>query len=113
MKQNFWARWHNTFGMFLCLAVAAIFIACSCEDTKKDRDKFYVNEDFTVVALQKFPASGRYMIIQRNITPEMHAELTSVNWDPLKDVDIIYDLEVGSTVHFEYINKERFFKSEP
>ena len=120
----------KAFMIILLIQVSAIFVACSTEEelAKKKAETYYLNEDFVLAdrkevitydSDRRVPTKIRTWVIYRivgNSSDSIEvAEILSKAEGTASDFNITTDLwfnkPVGSMLHFEYIRKNRFFKT--
>ena len=96
----------------LMVGVFAIFASCDGE-SKPDPDIHYINIDFIIVEKISSVGSGRLtskaFLIRGTKDTTLYSEYVDLYRYTMTD-SVYYSNEVGDTLHFDYIRKNRFFK---
>ena len=101
-------------GVFIPLMVGLITTFTSCEGkSKPDPDIHYINMDCVIVEKISSVGSGRltskaFLIRDAKVTT-LYSEFVDLYRYTMTD-SVYYSNEVGDTLHFDYIRKNRFFK---
>lgn len=92
----------------------------SCKNNVADPEIHYLKEKCVIMAKGgyserngKFSNQGKYFLIRRVLDTTEYTELAGYNWAPLADYygsSIYYSKNIGDTLFFDYIRKERFWK---
>ena len=97
----------------IALSIGIIAIFASCEGrSKPDSNIHYINMDCVIV--EKIPSveSGRHskaFLIRSVKDTTLYSEYLDLYRYTMPD-SVYYSNEVGDTLHFDYIRKNRFFK---
>lgn len=100
---------------FIALVVGIITIFASCEnEVKPNANIHYINMDCVIV--EKIPSVGSFgrhtskaFLIRGVKDTTLYSEYVGVRQYIMPD-SVYYNHEVGDTLHFDYIRKNRFFK---
>lgn len=103
------------------LLLALLVIAGACNHTKNNPDLYYdltgvivaMNDDDQELTKDKFhrPVLCANVLIRQTKDTMLFVELSTCK-DNLIDKAWYYNHDVGDTVHFDFINKKRFFRIE-
>lgn len=119
----------KAFMIILLIQTSAIFVGCSTEEEmiKKKAETYYMNETFVLVDRKEVitydtdrnqPTKIRTWVIYRAIpensdsidVAEILSEESGNGGDFIITTDLWFNRPIGSTLHFEYIRKNRFFR---
>ena len=96
----------------LMVGVFAIFASCDSK-SKPDPDIHYINIDCIIVEKISSVGSGRLtskaFLIRDTKDTTLYSEYVDLYRYTMTD-SVYYSNEVGDTLHFDYIRKNRFFK---
>jgi len=120
----------KAFMIILLIQVSAIFVACTTEEelAKKKAKTYYLNEDFVLADRKEVitfdtdndkPTKIRTWVIYRIVgnssdsieVAEILSEVDSRSSDFSITTDLWFNKPIGSVLHFDYIRKDRFFKT--
>jgi hypothetical protein len=101
-------------GVFIPLMVGLITVFTSCEGkSKPDSNIHYINMDCIIVEKISSVESGRHtskaFLIRSVKDTTLYSEYLDLYRYTMPD-SVYYSNEVGDTLHFDYIRKNRFFK---
>ena len=101
-------------GVFIPLMVGLITVFTSCESkSKPDSNIHYINMDCIIVEKISSVESGRHtskaFLIRSVKDTTLYSEYLDLYRYTMPD-SVYYSNEVGDTLHFDYIRKNRFFK---
>jgi hypothetical protein len=98
----------------IALSIGIIAIFASCEGrSKPDSNIHYINMDCVIVEKISSVESGRHtskaFLIRSVKDTTLYSEYLDLYRYTMPD-SVYYSNEVGDTLHFDYIRKNRFFK---
>ena len=98
----------------IALSIGIISIFASCEGrSKPDSNMHYINMNCIIVEKISSVGSGRLtskaFLIRGVKDTTLYSEYVSLRQYVMQD-SVYYKHEVGDTLHFDYIRKNRFFK---
>jgi hypothetical protein len=102
--------------LVLAILIVFLFIGCKNHDDKYYNYKVIVKEKGGYAERNgKYTNVGKYFLVQSVEDTTLYTELNGYNFDALGEhygSSLFYSKEVGDTLFFDYIKKDRFWEIE-